>query len=638
MRNKIFILVLVILTSAVFAEVPQMLSYQGRLADNAGNPVQDGTYQITFNIWNWENGGTLLWSSGPQNVTATNGLFSYHLGSAVLLPHSLFTDSTRWLGIKIGEDEEITPRTKLMPSPYAYHALRADTAGFAASVADQGVSNTMIMDTTIGFEKFARNNAEINSVIACTNTGSGNKAGVFWESVPIGDLIGPFEGWVDEGLIVRLSSNLDNVGIGTPTPLSKLHVMQSNSPTGLDYTGLENEDIIVEGADAVIGLYSAPDDLVGGAISLGIIDPDMGLLDKWTILRETPSGGNGLRINYGTSKNPWSNYTAIRINDYGKVGIGKNDPTARLHIGHDGSTSSFQIGNPEDTKFIVNYNGQVGIGTNHPISITTVHIKSVDISLSLPSLRSDDLIIEDDNAVLGLYSAGDPGDNTAGTIVLGQIGTDNSLQDKWSILRETHAEGSKLRFTYGTFANPVVNTTLMCIDKTGKVGINTSDPLTALTVRGNILVQSESSGETIIELGEGLDYAEGFDVSNSDRIAPGAVLIIDPENPGKLALSNKPYDSRVAGIVAGAKGLGSGVRLGAGQHDHNVALAGRVYCNVDASETGIEPGDLLTTSPIPGYAMKVTDYTQAQGAILGKAMQPMEQGQRGQILVLVTLQ
>jgi hypothetical protein len=105
-----------------------------------------------------------------------------------------------------------------------------------------------------------------------------------------------------------------------------------------------------------------------------------------------------------------------------------------------------------------------------------------------------------------------------------------------------------------------------------------------------------------------------------------------------LTISGHPYDSKVAGIVAGAKGLGSGVQLGGGQYDHNVALAGRVYCNVYASESNIEPGDFLTTSTTPGYAMKATDHSRAQGAILGKAMEHLDKGQKSQILVLVTLQ
>jgi len=155
---------------------------------------------------------------------------------------------------------------------------------------------------------------------------------------------------------------------------------------------------------------------------------------------------------------------------------------------------------------------------------------------------------------------------------------------------------------------------------------------------GNVKIIGRSSGTTVMELGEGLDYAEGFDVSAQDKIEPGSVLVIDTGNPGKLALSNNSYDTKVAGIVAGAKGLGSGVRLGAGQFDYDVALAGRVYCKVDATDEAVKAGDLLTTSAAPGYAMKAKDYTRSQGAILGKAMESIEKGQKGQILVLVTLQ
>lgn len=54
--------------------------------------------------------------------------------------------------------------------------------------------------------------------------------------------------------------------------------------------------------------------------------------------------------------------------------------------------------------------------------------------------------------------------------------------------------------------------------------------------------------------------------------------------------------------------------------------------------TAVEPGDLLTTSATPGYAVKATDYARAQGAILGKAMEKLEKGKKDQILVLVTLQ
>jgi len=160
----------------------------------------------------------------------------------------------------------------------------------------------------------------------------------------------------------------------------------------------------------------------------------------------------------------------------------------------------------------------------------------------------------------------------------------------------------------------------------------------AARFKGNVEILSRTTEETIIELGEGLDYAEGFLVSDKTEISAGSVLIIDPDEPGRLTLTNVPYDKKVAGIVAGAKGLGSGVKLGSDLFDFDVALAGRVYCNVDAAYGEIHPGDLLTTSPTPGYAMIVTDHDKAQGAILGKAMEHLRQGEKGQILVLVTLQ
>lgn len=176
------------------------------------------------------------------------------------------------------------------------------------------------------------------------------------------------------------------------------------------------------------------------------------------------------------------------------------------------------------------------------------------------------------------------------------------------------------------------------IPASGSVGIGTTSPSRKLTVRGNILIESASTGDPVAEFGEGLDYAEGFDVSESSTIEPGTVLVIDPDNPGRLTTCTEPYDRGVAGIAAGAKGLGSGVRLGVDRFDCDVAVAGRVYCNVDASDGAVEPGDLLTTSAIQGYAMKATDLESAQGAILGKAMERLERGKKGQILVLVTLQ
>ena len=157
---------------------------------------------------------------------------------------------------------------------------------------------------------------------------------------------------------------------------------------------------------------------------------------------------------------------------------------------------------------------------------------------------------------------------------------------------------------------------------------------------GNVAIYEFGTTHKVLELGKGLDYAEGFDVTEAGdvNVPAGTVLVIDAQNPGHLTKCRRAYDRRVAGIVAGANGLGSGVRLGGGEFDRDVALAGRVYCNVIAFGDDIEPGDLLTTSDLPGYAMKVRDHSRAHGAVLGKAMESLKKDEKGQILVLVTLQ
>ena len=137
----------------------------------------------------------------------------------------------------------------------------------------------------------------------------------------------------------------------------------------------------------------------------------------------------------------------------------------------------------------------------------------------------------------------------------------------------------------------------------------------------------------------GADVAEPFEFS-TERMSAGSVVVIDAEHPGKLKLSSRAYDTRVAGIISGANGVNPGLSLhqeGLLDGSADVALSGRVYVLADATHGAISPGDLLTTSDTPGHAMKVTDHAKAQGAILGKAMTELKSG-KGMVLVLVTLQ
>lgn len=191
------------------------------------------------------------------------------------------------------------------------------------------------------------------------------------------------------------------------------------------------------------------------------------------------------------------------------------------------------------------------------------------------------------------------------------------------------------------------------ISTAGNVGIHNSSPTEALTVDGNIRAVGIGAGGTrgsgtisssIVEIrGANADLAEGFEVLNAEEsVLPGMVVSLSEKSPGAVELSNTSYDRKVAGVISGAGDLHAGIQLGHADEVNSgklspIALTGRVWCYVDASYGAVSVGDLLTTSPTQGHAMRASDFTQTQGAVLGKAMSALPSG-RGLVLVLISLQ
>lgn len=162
----------------------------------------------------------------------------------------------------------------------------------------------------------------------------------------------------------------------------------------------------------------------------------------------------------------------------------------------------------------------------------------------------------------------------------------------------------------------------------------------AVSVSGPAAVFAGTTRTEVLQITGGSDLAERFQVSDGATAEPGTVMVIDPDNPGHLMISTAAYDRKVAGVISGAGDVATGLVLhqeGVLEGDAVVAIGGRVYVKAEAISGPILPGDLLTTSDMAGYAMAVTDFDQAHGAIIGKAMTGLDSG-TGLVLVLVNLQ
>lgn len=138
----------------------------------------------------------------------------------------------------------------------------------------------------------------------------------------------------------------------------------------------------------------------------------------------------------------------------------------------------------------------------------------------------------------------------------------------------------------------------------------------------------------------GADFAESVAVAKEfAQHEPGDLLIVDTTGKRQMKLSTEPYSTLVAGIYSTKPGvLATAHKMNEkAANEIPLAIVGIVPCKVSAENGPIQPGDLLVTSATPGHAMKGTDRARLVGAVVGKALEALNEG-KGTIQVLVTLQ
>jgi hypothetical protein len=306
-----------------------------------------------------------------------------------------------------------------------------------------------------------------------------------------------------------------------------------------------------------------------------------------------------------------------------KVGIGTNKPQNRLHVGsgsssiHPDRVNAVVASNSPDAGVAIAQNtgvnvllqasgagGYLGTTSNHPLV-----------------LRTND---QDRMAI-----------DTSGSLRVG-VGSTSIHPSRVNAVVASNKPDAGIAIAQ----NSGVNVLLQASGAGGYLGTTSNHPLVLRTndsdrvvvdTNGNVHV----TGDIMLA---NADCAEDFDIAETEPVEPGTVMVVGEE--GVLHESRQAYDKCVAGVVSGAGNYKPGIVLDKQQAPSSrkpIALLGKVYSKVDASYAPIEVGDLLTTSPTPGHAMKANDPLKAFGAVIGKALRPLAEGQ-GLIPILIALQ
>jgi len=463
----------------------------------------------------------------------------------------------------------------------------------------------------------------------------------------------------------------DKLGIGTTTPQTKLQInavdedytfpnpgstargalfirsTTSDKETGITFSSANSNN-------AQAGIYVHQDSAAGTHMYLATTDiyatgpqTRMTILNNGNVGIGTVSPTSKLHI-YDTTNMPAvpdiNSQVPFKVTD-GTVGI-LIDANQIESVGGDLYLNHRATGGTGKHVIVAYGGGSLGVGTSAPNGKAEVYypLNTSGLFLTSPGYDSDSL-----NAGLRFHSASDSGQQ--GDIVFYHRGSGDPGLDIWG---------------YPSNSSPSCCIFIAHFSNNGNVGIGTAAPSQKLDIAGGDMILHSDSSIGVLRVGgantsssgrldiaardgdvmfrmwtdsaiaqvnsaEGgswtstsFDLAEKINYENETGIEPGDI-IVSTGKKGAESYADKssyPYQETIIGIVSTQPAFVGGVPWEENPSkspvtDKALSLAGRVPAKVCTENGTIKVGDYLTSSSIPGVAMKATK----PGQVVGKAME-----------------
>jgi hypothetical protein len=222
------------------------IPYAGRLSDDAGQPVADGAYDLSFALYGTATGGDPIWSETQRGVAVANGQFLTNLGSVAPIPATALGGRTGWLAVGVRGPGE-TRFTALSP-----RQLVSVTAP-AATTADAACPHDHLGEWWSGDPGTGNNGLRVES----TRTDSSGLTGVAHNGA---NAVGVF-GWTTQGVGVQGSSDSSTGVKGTSNSGTAIYGL---STYGAGVYGHSDYQVGVFGEGSLFGVYSKGDAQVEG--------------------------------------------------------------------------------------------------------------------------------------------------------------------------------------------------------------------------------------------------------------------------------------------------------------------------------------------------------------------------------------